>query len=78
MFTKILYISIRGIYYQITQKGMTMAADQIQSKVSPSLQKPCAFMAMGRFENLQQVSKPEKADPFKESTKMYPGGIFTA
>lgn len=55
-----------------------MAADQIQSKVSPSLQKPCAFMAMGRFENLQQVSKPEKADPFKESTKMYPGGIFTA
>jgi len=56
-------------------------AYQVQGapSVNTREQKPCAFMAMGRFETLQQpVKEPEKADPFKESTKMYPGGIFTA
>jgi len=37
-----------------------------------------AFMAMGRFEPLPQQTEPEKVDPFKESTKQHPGGIFTA
>ena len=53
-------------------------SDTIPSKVDASLQKPCAFMAMGRFESFPQPAEPEKVDPFKESTKKYPGGIFTA
>jgi len=76
LFTKILYISIRGIYYQITQKGVNMANNNI-APVSVKDQKTNSFMAMGRFEYLQQP-EPKKVNPFEESTKMYPGGIFTA
>ena len=54
-------------------------ADAIPAKVDTRFQSTGAFMAMGRFETLPQpVKEPEKSDPFKESTKMYPGGIFTA
>ena len=45
--------------------------------VSVKDQKTNSFMAMGRFEYLQQP-EPKKVNPFEESTKMYPGGIFTA